>query len=278
MAVWFLVGMLVIVGWVQSVHAQTQEGEFKTWRVFTLTRGSQKTCYITGSPTAQTGAKRRGDIPYVVVTHRGKNLAEVSVSAGYTYKEKSTAEIVIDAKPPHAFFTSPKTPKIAWARDTAEDKAVVGDMLQGGKVTVAGTGAGKMTSKDTYDLQGFPQAYARMQELCTEESKSSKATAKKDPKAPDPKDPKATGTPEKKAATQQETSPAGKKDAKVSEKKGPKSPDKSPGKSDPKTTAKQSAAAVSKQDPQAAGKPVKKATDKKATDTTEPRDEKTRRQ
>jgi invasion protein IalB len=152
---------LLVVGWGQAALAQTFDSEFKTWRVFSLVREQQKICYVTSSPVH----KRRGT-PYVVVTSRGKNPAEISVSAGYPYKSKSTVDLRIDAQPPHALFTTSKTPQIAWARDAAEDKQVVKEMLKGVTMTVTGQAQTQASSTDTYALHGFSRAYKRMQELC----------------------------------------------------------------------------------------------------------------
>ncbi|MBM3224305.1 MAG: hypothetical protein FJZ47_10930 [Candidatus Tectomicrobia bacterium] len=172
-----------------------------------LVRDQQKTCYITSNPIEQGGTKKRRSAPYTVVTHRGKNLAEMSVSAGYPYKDKSTVDISVDVQPKHEFFTSSKTPQIAWARDAEADKKIVEDMLKGTRMTVAGQGQGKIASTDTYDLQGFPQAYKRMQELCKEdkpqEAKKKKDTQGKDAKKTDiaSKDTKKTDTSSKKPQT-----------------------------------------------------------------------------
>lgn len=166
MYVWPMVFLLLLVGEGQVALAQTLDSEFKTWRVFALVREKQKTCYITSSPVEKTGTYKHRGAPYVVVTHRDKNPAEVSVSAGYPYKPKSTVDITIDAKPKHAFFTTAKTPQIAWARDAAEDKKVVKEMLTGVKMTVIAQAQTKTSSTDTYDLHGFPPAYTRMQALC----------------------------------------------------------------------------------------------------------------
>lgn len=163
---WPMVFFLLVVGWGQTVLAQTLDSEFKTWRVFALAREQQKTCYITSSPVEKTGTYKHRGAPYVVVTYRGKPPAEVSATAGYPYKPKSTVDITIDTHPKHAFFTTTKTPQIAWAWDAAEDKKVVEEMLTGVKMTVTAQAHTKTSSMDTYDLHGFPQAYHRMQALC----------------------------------------------------------------------------------------------------------------
>jgi invasion protein IalB len=166
MYVWPIVFFLLVVGWGQAALAQTLDSEFKTWRVFALAREKQKTCYVTSSPVKKTGTYKHRGAPYIIVTHRGKNPAEVGVSAGYPYKPKSSVDITIDTQPPHAFFTTTKTPQIAWARDTAEDKKIVQEMLKGVTMTVTAQARTKTSSTDTYDLQGFPPAYTRMQALC----------------------------------------------------------------------------------------------------------------
>ena len=161
-----MVFFLLVVGWGQAVLAQTLDSEFKTWRVFALVREKQKTCYVTSRPVEQTGTYKHRGTPYVVVTYREKNPAEVSVSAGYPYKPKSTVDITIDTQRQHALFTTTQTPQIAWARDAAEDKKIVEEMLKGGKMTVTAQAQTNTSSTDTYDLHGFPPAYTRLQALC----------------------------------------------------------------------------------------------------------------
>ena len=163
---WPAVFFLLMVGWGQAALAQTLDSEFKTWRVFALVREKQKICYVTSSPVEKTGTYKHRGAPYVVVTYREKNPAEVSAAAGYPYKPKSSVDITIDTQPKHAFFTTPKTPQIAWARDAAEDKKVVEEMLTGVKMTVTAQAQTTTSSTDTYDLHGFPPAYKRMQALC----------------------------------------------------------------------------------------------------------------
>lgn len=166
MYVWSIVFFLLVAGWGQTALAQTFDSTFKTWRVFSLVREKQKICYAISSPVEKTGTYKRRGAPYVVVTYREKNPAEVGVYAGYPYKAKSTVDITIDTQPQHAFFTTTKTPQIAWAQNTDEDKKIVEDMLKGSKMTVTGQAQTNASSTDTYGLQGFSQAYKRMQELC----------------------------------------------------------------------------------------------------------------
>ncbi len=163
MYVWPMVFFLLVVGWGQAALAQTFDSAFKTWRVFSLVREKQKICYAISSPVEKTGTYKRRGAPYVVVTYRENNPAEVGVYAGYPYKAKSTVDITIDTQPQYAFFTTTKTPQIAWAQNTDEDKKIVEDMLKGSKMAVTGQAQTNASSTDTYALQGFSQAYKRMQ-------------------------------------------------------------------------------------------------------------------
>jgi len=176
MYVWPMVFFLLVVGWGQAALAQTVDSAFKAWRVFSLVREKQKICYAISSPVEKTGTYKRRGAPYVVVTYRENNPAEVGVYAGYPYKAKSTVDITIDTQPQHAFFTTTKTPQIAWAQNTDEDKKIIEDMLKGSKMTVTGQAQTNASSTDTYALQGFSQAYKRMQDLC----KASKTRAQED--------------------------------------------------------------------------------------------------
>ncbi len=276
MWIWRCLSILVIMGWGQIAVAQTLQGDFKTWRVFTHTRAKQQGCYITGSPTTRTGLSKRPDIPYLIVAHRGANLVEVSVSAGYPYQDQSTVILTVDAKPSRSFFTSAKTPKIAWARNAADDKGTLDEMLQGGKITVAGKGQGKITSKDTYDLQGFKDAYARMQERCTETKKDlTKADVKQDAASTGAKGGQGTDAKASKAAGPKATNP---KATKTSGPKATQAPSasketKTPGKSPAKATVQAGTKTSAQKDPKASG-----ARDGKTTAPSKTQDEKKSRQ
>jgi invasion protein IalB len=144
------------------------DSQHKAWNVFSITQDEDDICYITSSPikNGESGTwKRRGD-PFALVTYRQNGISEVSVSSGYPYKKGSKATIVIDKKDTYNFFTSEETPKIAWARDVAEDKKVVKSMIRGARFTIKGESSKGTWSQDIYSLYGFTKAYKRMQTLC----------------------------------------------------------------------------------------------------------------
>ncbi|MGE3537991.1 MAG: invasion associated locus B family protein [Candidatus Tectimicrobiota bacterium] len=221
-----LVMVLVMLSWATLGVAQTLEGEFKNWRVYTLQRDGQKTCYLSSSPTDRTGSAKRRSEPYFLVTYRDKQTSEISVSAGYAYLPKSSVALAIDSKRKYALFTSDKTPEIAWARDAAEDRSIVEAMSKGGKATVAASGPKKAASTDTYVLAGFAEAHTRMQELCQKAPDKATKPGRGQKAGSDGKQEKASAKEGSKSKESSGAAPQGKasetkgKDSKAGESKG----------------------------------------------------------
>jgi hypothetical protein len=95
-------------------------GEFGNWRAFAFDENGEKACYIASQPTRDEGNyTERGQI-YAMVTHRPaeKIRDEVSLAAGYTYKEKTNVSVSIDGK---SFRLTP-VEDTAWAPDTTSDQ------------------------------------------------------------------------------------------------------------------------------------------------------------
>jgi len=161
----FLIVLLTLV-FPLSLSAQEMDSKHKDWSVFTLNQDGGKVCYITSSPTAETGNYRRRGTPYILVTYRDKGISEVSVSSGYPYKNGSNVEVRVDNNQTHKFFTTNETPKIAWAKDITEDNAVITEMKKGARMAIKGHSKLGTYSKDSYSLYGFTKAFARMQDLC----------------------------------------------------------------------------------------------------------------
>ncbi len=145
--------------------AQKPDKQYNDWRVFTFAHEGTQLCYIASSPIRQTGNYKKRGAPYVLVTHRKKNVDEMSVSSGYPYKKKSTVELTLGKKK-YTLFTTTEVPDIAWAKDPKEDGKIVQDMKKAGTMTIKGHSRAKSHSVDTYSLKGFSSAYNRMKTLC----------------------------------------------------------------------------------------------------------------
>lgn len=148
------------------LNAQTLDSEHKYWSVFSMKQDGKKICYITSTPTKESGNYTRRGEPYLLITYRGNNISEVSASSGYPYKPKSDVKITVDKKHKINLFTSNDTPKIAWANDKNDDKKIVTLMIKGNFMEVHGISKKNTYSKDTYSLLGFGKAYNRMKKIC----------------------------------------------------------------------------------------------------------------
>ncbi|MDX1949198.1 MAG: invasion associated locus B family protein [Rickettsiales bacterium] len=158
--------LLVALFLANSANSQEFIGEFKYWGVFKTNQDGKNVCYATSVPYNKTGNYRKRGEPYVLVTLRGNNQAEVSVNSGFPYKENSEVEISIDRKHNFRFFTSAQTPQMAWAKDNSTDNQIVQRMKNGNNLTTKGTSKIGTYATDTYRLAGFTAAVNKMKEVC----------------------------------------------------------------------------------------------------------------
>jgi hypothetical protein len=138
--------------------------EFKDWDAFAYSDDGGKVCYMVSKPLAsEPRTVKRGDI-YVMVTHRPaeKVVDEVSIFAGYPYKEESEAEVTIGGTK-FALFTQGEN---AWTREAKEDKALVRAMIRGSTMIVRGVSKRGTLTTDTYSLSGFTAAHKAIDQAC----------------------------------------------------------------------------------------------------------------
>ncbi len=155
------------VSFYSQANAGRYHGSFKDWNVFTLSQNDSLYCYMVSSTIDRAGNyKRRGE-PYLLVTARKNGPTEVSISSGYPYKEGSNVEVSIDSEKYWELFTTDETPKIGWAKDSSEDKALLASMKKGFKLRAKGNSRLGTHSIDTYSLNGFTKAMAKVKDLCS---------------------------------------------------------------------------------------------------------------
>ena len=105
----------------------------------------------------------RGDI-FAIVTHRpaSNRIGEVSINAGYTYKQKSSVRLKIGSRSWDLFTEGAS----AWAPTSQEDKAIIKAMRAGSSMTVKGTSTRGTLTTDTYSLLGFSKAFGAINQAC----------------------------------------------------------------------------------------------------------------
>ncbi len=139
-------------------------GDFGDWSAFQFVENGNKACYMASQPKKAEGDyKKRGDV-YAIVTHRpGEKLRdEVSVLAGYSYKEGSAVKVAIGGQAFELFTQGDG----AWAKDKKADEALVKAMIKGSSLVAKGTSSRGTQTTDTYSLKGFSKAYAAIGKAC----------------------------------------------------------------------------------------------------------------
>jgi hypothetical protein len=134
------------------------------WSAYSYPSGGGKICYLVGTPEKSEPANAKRDAVNALVTHNtaDKTSNVVSFIAGYTFKEKSDAELEIDGRK-FSLFTNNDT---AWARDAATDKEIVEAMVKGNQAVIKGTSSRGTATTDTYSLIGFTQSLGLIDKAC----------------------------------------------------------------------------------------------------------------
>ncbi len=94
--------LLALMAGAAPARAQGIErlGDFTDWSAFRFEENGKPACYVASQPKTDVGDyTNRGKI-YAIVTHRPaeKRTGEVSLQAGYTYKEDSEVKVAVDKK------------------------------------------------------------------------------------------------------------------------------------------------------------------------------------
>jgi hypothetical protein len=156
--VWLLAGG---PAWAQAIE---RLADVRDWSAFRYAEGDGSVCYMASQPKKDEGDyQTRGEI-YAIITHRPaeNRVAEVSIVAGYTYKEESAVEVKIGSKSWELFTDGAN----AWAPTPEEDIALVKAMKGGSSMIVKGTSSRDTETTDTYSLLGFSKAYAAISKAC----------------------------------------------------------------------------------------------------------------
>jgi invasion protein IalB len=161
----FVVLMLVSIAAVPAAAQQKPLGTFGDWTAVTDGSGNKRLCYIGSAPKKSEGKyTSRGDVHFLVTNRPADKVkGEVSVAAGYVYKDGKDAEAEVDGKK-FKLFTRGEN---AWAYDAGSDKAMVGALKAGRQMIVRGTSSRGTETTDIYSLSGFTAALAAIDKACS---------------------------------------------------------------------------------------------------------------
>jgi hypothetical protein len=162
--------LVVFTGTAQAGGETKDLGTFGKWLAYVDQEDGKPVCYMAAKPTASEGTyKARGDV-FITITHRPARHTwnEVSIVAGYQYKQDSGVAVAVDKGKPWDFFSNADR---AWSRDAATDKAVIKAMARGKTVTVKGTSNRGTPTTDVFTITGFGKAYKAISAACRKPAK-----------------------------------------------------------------------------------------------------------
>jgi len=164
---WRLFGALVVataLAGTPSAAAQTYIDAFDDWDAFHDGQGDAKVCYMASLPKKSEGNYTARGKTYVMVMHHPADqvVGQVYVTAGYSYRTGSEAEVLIGGAN-YPLFTHQDTPDTAWAYD---DKVLRQAMIKGRVMVIKGTSSRGTLTTDTYSLAGVTAAYRAISQEC----------------------------------------------------------------------------------------------------------------
>jgi hypothetical protein len=163
---WLVASIALVMSLISADAADARFVEnFRDWNLYVHEDGAAKTCYIASVPTRQDGNFRRRGPAAVLVARLPTTPPneQVSVQPGYPYLENSEVDLAIAGRTWKLFTQG----EHAWAREAAEDDAIIAAMKAGSTMTVRGTSQLRTYSLDTYSLLGFTAAYNAMVGACS---------------------------------------------------------------------------------------------------------------
>jgi hypothetical protein len=163
-AIWAVAALAALSGTAWAETYETYIGAFGDWNAFHDGAGAAKVCYMESLPKKSEGNYTARGKTYVMVTHQPANqvVGQVYVTAGYTYKPSSEAEVLI-GETRYPLFTHRDTPDTAWAFD---DRALRQAMIKGRTMVIMGTSSRGTLTTDIYSLSGVQAAYRAISQEC----------------------------------------------------------------------------------------------------------------
>jgi len=160
------IGLAATLSWpVAALAAEVRElGTFGDWGAYVVDGEAGKLCFARTEPRESKGDYTSRDETALTISHRPGDRVrnEVSVLAGYTYKEGSRVELAIGGKKFFLFVDG----DAAWAESEQVDSALVQELEKGSTAVVKGTSSRGTLTTDTYSLRGSSAALGKISEAC----------------------------------------------------------------------------------------------------------------
>jgi len=143
-------------------------GAFGNWTAYSSGTGASQTCFITSVPRAKRPATAKRSPVYLMVSDwpARKVKAEPQIVLGYEAKEGGAAALGVGSDKFTFFQRNNGKEGSAWLQALNDNPRLI-TAMQGGVSAVA-SGISKRGTKtvDTYSLQGFNDALAKIHAVC----------------------------------------------------------------------------------------------------------------
>ena len=146
--------------------AQAEElGKHGDWHAYKETENGHPVCVMSATPQKEQGDyTKRGEVA-AIISHRPaeKRIGEISIQAGYPYKDGSGVTATVDGKKTFKMFTKGDH---AWTYNAQADREFAAAMRAGYKLVIQGTSSRGTLTTDTYSLKGFTAAMNAIDKAC----------------------------------------------------------------------------------------------------------------
>jgi hypothetical protein len=165
-----LLGSLCALALATPVSAETANllGVFGNWSAYSTGTGSSMTCYALSKPRAsQPKATKRADTFLMVSDWPSRKVkAEAEIVPGYEYKANTPVSLAVGPDK-FAFFSRNEAKSgTAWLQSLTDGDRLIDTMGKGVSAVAAGTSSRGTKTVDTYSLQGFNDAVAKIHAVC----------------------------------------------------------------------------------------------------------------
>jgi hypothetical protein len=138
------------------------EDKIQNWYIMSAVIKNRNVCYMVKYPEEQIGNHKETRKPYLMITFINSRRYEISISAGYKYRNNSVLNLSVDG----TIFKLSANNDIAWSQGVFDDFAMLHTMMTSFRAMASSESSVGTYSVDTYDLIGFKEAYNKMISVC----------------------------------------------------------------------------------------------------------------
>jgi hypothetical protein len=144
-------------------------GVFGNWSAYTTGSGSSQTCYALSKPRATRPVGTKRSTVYLMVSDwpSRKVKAEPQIVYGYQGKENGDAALAVGSDKFAFFIRNNGKEASSWLQQLNDNDRLIDAMHNGVSAVASGTSSRGTKTSDTYSLDGFNDALAKVHAACS---------------------------------------------------------------------------------------------------------------